>query len=35
MTEDASGAGLYEGRTEDYSQALKKARRRAASRDAS
>jgi excisionase family DNA binding protein len=35
MTEDASGAGLYEDRMEDYVQALKNARRRAAGRDAS
>ena len=35
MTEDASGEGLYEGRMEDYAQALKKARTRAAEPDAS
>jgi excisionase family DNA binding protein len=30
MTEDASEAGLYQGRPEDYAAALKRARRRAA-----
>jgi hypothetical protein len=35
MTEDASEAGLYSGRSEDYAAALKKARRRAARLDAS
>jgi excisionase family DNA binding protein len=32
MTEDASAAGIYGGRPEDYAAALKKARRRAARR---
>jgi excisionase family DNA binding protein len=35
MTEDASGAGLYEDRAEDYAQALKQARKRAAGQAAS
>ena len=35
MTEDASEAGLYSGRPEDYAAALKKARKRATRRDAS
>lgn len=35
MTEDASEAGLYGGRPEDYAAALKKARKRAARQDAS
>jgi len=35
MTEDASEAGLYSGQPEDYVAALKKARKRAARRDAS
>ena len=35
MTEDASQAGLYEDRMEDYAQALKRARRQAARRDVS
>jgi excisionase family DNA binding protein len=35
MTEDASAAGLYGGRSEDYAGALRKARKRAARRDAS
>jgi excisionase family DNA binding protein len=30
MTEEASGAGLYDGRPEDYAAALKKARKRGA-----
>ena len=34
MTEDASEAGLYSGQPEDYTAALKKARKRAARRDA-
>ena len=34
MTEDASEAGLYGGRAEDYAAALKKARKRGASRGA-
>lgn len=34
MTEDASEAGLYEGRPEDYAAALKRARKRSARRDA-
>ncbi|MGO8960974.1 MAG: helix-turn-helix domain-containing protein [Streptosporangiaceae bacterium] len=35
MTEDASAAGLYSGRTEDYTAALKKARKRGARGSAS
>lgn len=35
MTEDASAAGLYSGRTEDYTAALKNARKRGARRNAS
>jgi excisionase family DNA binding protein len=35
MTEEASEAGLYDGRPEDYAAALKKARKRAAPTDAS
>jgi excisionase family DNA binding protein len=35
MTEEASEAGLYDGRPEDYTAALKRARRRAARGDAS
>jgi excisionase family DNA binding protein len=34
ITEDASQAGMYEGRIDDYAQALKKARKRAARQDA-
>ena len=35
MTEEASDAGLYDGRPEDYAAALKKARKRSAGTDAS
>ena len=35
MTEEASDAGLYDGRPEDYAAALKKARKRGARADAS
>ena len=35
MTEEASDAGLYDGRPEDYAAALKKARKRGARKDAS
>jgi excisionase family DNA binding protein len=35
MTEDASGAGLYEAKAEDYAQALKQARKRVVGRAAS
>jgi excisionase family DNA binding protein len=35
MTEEASEAGLYDGRPEDYAAALKRARKRAARPDAS
>jgi excisionase family DNA binding protein len=35
MTEEASDAGLYDGRPEDYAAALKKARKRGAGTDAS
>jgi excisionase family DNA binding protein len=35
MTEEASQAGLYDGRPEDYAAALKKARKRGAGTDAS
>ena len=35
MTEEASQAGLYDGRPEDYAAALKKARKRGARADAS
>ena len=35
MTEDASSAGIYDGRPEDYAAALKKARRHQARQDAS
>ena len=35
MTEDASSAGIYGGRPEDYAAALKKARKRRTRQDAS